>query len=203
MSEGPNRWKLRLLETIDQGVDTSCSGDCHCLCLWFHSVARFHSEFVMIAQASGFRLVFNTGERSGSASNTGYGAGYNATGWVSLWGSSGCWCATTACTRRGGWSIYCPSLCSKRGGNHMFSDICNARIVQRRWGGGVLTMDFKGYGTPSLRGIPPGSLYGTVPLTRGSWEFPEWPCFSLYWQLQDFEHFVRAESGQGEGFGKA
>jgi len=56
MSEWQNRWMLRLPETIDRGVDTSCGCNCHCLCLWFISVARIRSWFVMIAQASGFGM---------------------------------------------------------------------------------------------------------------------------------------------------
>jgi len=121
------------------------------------------------------RQCFKTAERSGSDSNAGFGAGYNAM----PWGSSGCRCATTACTWRGGWSIYWPSLWSGWGGTHALSDICNARIVQWRWAGGVLTLDCRGYGTPSLRGIPPASLYGNASLSRRKLTIPQRPTVLL------------------------
>jgi len=116
--------------------------------------------------------VFKTAERSGSVSNAGCGAGYDATLWVCLCDSAGCWCFTTACTRPGGWSNYWPSLCSRRGGSHTLSNICNMRIVQRRWGGGVLTLDCRGYRTPSLRGICLASRYGNTSLRRGKLSIP-------------------------------
>jgi len=56
MSEWPNRWMLRLPDTIDRGVDTACGCNCYCFCLWFYSVARVRSGFVMIAWASGFGM---------------------------------------------------------------------------------------------------------------------------------------------------
>ena len=56
MSECRNRWMLRLLETTDRGIDTSWVCKCHCLCLWFLSVAQIHSGFGMIAQASGLGM---------------------------------------------------------------------------------------------------------------------------------------------------
>jgi len=56
MSEWPNRWMLRLLETTDWGVDTACCCNCHFLCLWFLSVARILSGFVMVAQAAGLKM---------------------------------------------------------------------------------------------------------------------------------------------------
>jgi len=56
MSEWPNRWLLRLLETIDRGVDTACGCNCHCPCLWLVSVACVRGGFVMIARASGFGM---------------------------------------------------------------------------------------------------------------------------------------------------
>jgi len=114
----------------------------------------------------GGRQVVKTTERSGSASNAGCWAGYNATHCVCLYGSAGRWCVTTTCTRHGGWSNYWPSVCSGRGGSHALSDICNARIVQQSWGGGVLTLDCRGYETPSLRGIPFASQYGNASLSR-------------------------------------
>jgi len=53
MSEWPNRWMPRLSETTDRGVYTTCVSNCHCLCLWFRSVARVRSGFVMMAGVSG------------------------------------------------------------------------------------------------------------------------------------------------------
>jgi len=52
MSEWPNRWMLRLQQTIDRGVDTACGCYSHCLSLWLLPVARIRGGFVMIAQAS-------------------------------------------------------------------------------------------------------------------------------------------------------
>jgi len=121
----------------------------------------------------GGRQVLKTAERSGSARNAGCRAGYNATHWFCLWGSAGCWCVMTACTRRGGWSNYWPSMCCRWG------DICNARIVQRRWGSGVLTLDCRGYGTPSFRGIPLASWYGNASHSRGRLWIPRGPMLLL------------------------
>jgi len=115
----------------------------------------------------GGRKDFKTAERSGSDNNAGFRAGFNATCWVCLWGSSGC-----RCTQHGGWSIYWLSLHSGRGGSHRCSDICNARIVQRRSGGGVLTLDCRGYGTPSFRLIPGSSRYGNASLSMGQLRIP-------------------------------
>jgi len=56
MSECPNWWMVPLPETIDWGVDTACSSNCHCLCLRFLSVARVPSGYVMITRASGFGM---------------------------------------------------------------------------------------------------------------------------------------------------
>jgi len=123
----------------------------------------------------GGRQVFKTSERSGSDNNAGCGAGYNAT----CWGSSGCWCATTACTQRGGWSICWPSLCRGRGRIHALIDICNARIVQGRWGGGVLILDCRGYGTLSLRGIPLANLYRNASPGRRKLRIPRRPTLLL------------------------
>jgi len=114
----------------------------------------------------GGRQVLQTAEWGGSASNAECRAGYNATCCVCLWGSSVCWCATTACNQHGGWSRYWPSLCCWRGRSHPMSDICIIRIVQRRWEGGVVTLECRGYGTPSLRGIPHASQYGNASLRR-------------------------------------
>jgi len=119
------------------------------------------------------RQVFKTTERSGSASYAGCRAGFNATRWFCLWGSTGCWCVTTACTQRGGWSNYWPLLCSRQG------DICTTRIVQRRLGGDVLTLDCRGYGTPSLRGIPLASWYGNASNSRGKLRMPRRPTLLL------------------------
>jgi len=119
--------------------------------------------------------VFKTSESSGSDNNAGCGAGYNAT----RWGSSGCWCATTACTRRGGWSIHWLSVCSGQGRSQALLDICNTRIVQQRWGGGVLTFDCRGYGNPSLRGIPLANQYGNASLSRRKLRIPRRPTLYL------------------------
>ena len=112
------------------------------------------------------RQVVKTAGRNRSASNARCGAGYNATRCVCLYRSAGSWFVLTGCIRRSGWSNYWPSLCSKLGGSNALSDICNARIVQRRRGGGVLTLDCRGHGTPSLRGIPLASRYGNASLNR-------------------------------------
>jgi len=123
----------------------------------------------------GGRQVFKTTERNGSASNARCCTGYNATRWVCLYGSAGNWCVTTTCTWCGGWSNYSLSLCSGRGGSHVLGDICNARSFQRRWGGGVVTLDCRGYETPSLRGIPLASRYGNVSCTRRKVRIPQIP----------------------------
>ena len=122
----------------------------------------------------GGRQVFKTDEWSGSASNAGCRDGYNATHWVRLCGSAGCWCVTTACNWRGGWSNNCPSLCSGLGGRHTLSDICNAWIVHRRWGDGVLTLDCRGYRSPPLREIRLAIRYGNESLTNGKLRIPWW-----------------------------
>jgi hypothetical protein len=57
LSECPNRWMLRLLETFDRGVDTASTCNCHCLCLGFFSVARVRSGFVTIAWAFGIEML--------------------------------------------------------------------------------------------------------------------------------------------------
>jgi len=127
----------------------------------------------------GGTLVFKTAGRSGSASNAGCRVTFNATCWVCLWSSSVCWSATNACIRRGGWSIYWLPQCSICGGSHVLSNIRNVRTVQRRWGGGVLTLDCRAYETPSLRGIPITSRYGITSLSRGKWISPWRPTFLL------------------------
>jgi len=174
---------------VNKSMDAATAGDnwsrCrHCLRLQLPlplSLIPFcssHSQWICNGHA-GFsirdagRQVFRTAERSGSASIGGGEAEYNATPWVCLWGSSGCWCAMTLCTRHAVWCNHWLSLSSGWGGSHALSDNCHARIVQLRWGGGVLTRDCRGYGTLSLRGIPLASRCGNVPFSRGSWEFPE------------------------------
>ena len=125
------------------------------------------------------RQVFKTAERSESASNARRGAGYNVTRWVCLCDSAACWCVTTACTRSGCWSKYWLSLCSGLGGRDPLGDICNTRIVQVRWGGGVLAFHCRGYRTPSLRGIPLASRYGNASLSRGKLRIPRRPTLVL------------------------
>jgi len=61
----------------------------------------------------------------------------------------------------------------------VLSDICNARIVQQRLGGGVLTLDCRGYGTPSLRGIPLASRHGNASLSRWKLRIPRRPTLLL------------------------
>jgi len=139
-----------------------------------------HPEWICSDRAGfwfrdGGRQVFNSAERSGSDTNAASGAGYNAT----QWGFSGRCCAMTDFTRRGGWSIYLPSLCSGRGGSHVCIDICNARFVQPRCGGSVPNLDCRGYGTPSLRGIPLSSRYGNVSLTTQRLRIPRRPLLLL------------------------
>jgi len=119
--------------------------------------------------------VFKTAGRGGSVSNAGCGAVYNGMHWVCLWGSSGCWCATTGCTRRGSWSMNWLLLCNGWGGSHELSDICHTRIVQPRWGGAVLTMDCRGNRTTSFRAIPLASRCGNASRTRGNLRIPLTP----------------------------
>jgi len=145
--------------------------------LFLSSCCCSRSQWICNARAGfwirdGGRQVFKTAERSESASNAGCGAGYNAMRCVWLCDSAGSWCVTTACIWRGGWSNYWPSLCTAQGGSHVLCNICNARIVQRRWGGGVLTLDFRGYGMSSLRGIPLTSRYGNASLSWGKLRIP-------------------------------
>ena len=78
----------------------------------------------------------------------------------------GCWCDTTAFTWLGGWSIDWRSQCSRQGWSHPLSDICYTKIVQRRTGCGVETLDYTGYRTISLRCIPLACRYRNASLTR-------------------------------------
>jgi len=126
------------------------------------------------------RQAFKTAERSGSASNAGCEAGYNTVLWVCLWASSGCWRATTACTRHGGWCKHCLALCSGWCYCDTLSGICHARLVHRRWEGGLLTRLCRGYGTPSLRGIPLASHRRNGSFTRGKLRIPRRPTFLLF-----------------------
>jgi len=82
------------------------------------------------------RLVFKTGERSGSASHAGYGAGHTATQWVWLWDSSGSDYAMTACTQSGGWMIHCPMLCGGGGWKsriEWYPQRKNCSVKMSRW----------------------------------------------------------------------
>jgi len=56
MFQLPYGWMLRLLETIDWGVDTARSCNCHCLCVWFPTVGCVLSGFVMLGRASGLGM---------------------------------------------------------------------------------------------------------------------------------------------------
>jgi hypothetical protein len=121
------------------------------------------------------RQIFMTTEKSGSDRNGGRETGYNAMCWVCLWDSSRCWWAMTACRPHGDWCNHWLLLCRGRGGIHVFSDICHARIVQRSWRGGVLTRDCRGYGTPSLTGTPLASQDGNMTLSRWKLRITRWP----------------------------
>jgi len=128
----------------------------------------------------GGRQVCRTAERSGIASDAGCGVGYDTTCSQCHCCSAGCWCASTACTRHGGWSRYWQSLCSGHGsGSYMLSDICNVRIVQRRCEGGVLTLECRGYETPCLRGIPLTSRYGNATVNCGKSRIHQMPTLLL------------------------
>ena len=127
----------------------------------------------------GGRKVLKTAERSGSASKAGCWAGYTVTRWVCLYCSTWSWCVTTGCTQRGHWSNYWPLLYSGWGGSHELYDICNSISVQRRSGGGVLTLDCTVYGTPSLRWIPLVSWYGNASLRMRKLRIPCRPTLLL------------------------
>jgi len=71
-----------------------------------------------------------------------------------------------------------PSLWNWHGGSHTLSDICNLRIIQQRWGGGV-TFDCRAYRTPSLRGITHASRDGNVLLITGKLSILQWPILIL------------------------
>jgi hypothetical protein len=79
-------------------------------------------------------------------------------------GSSRCW---SAWTWHSDWSIYWLLLCSGWSGSRTLIDICNMRMIQRWWGGGVLIVNFGGYGTPSLSGASLASQFGNTSLTMG------------------------------------
>jgi len=93
---------------------------------------------------------------------------------VSLWGSSRFWC-----TWHGGQSIHWPSLGRGLDGSHVLRDLCNTRSVQWGWGGGVLTLDCRGYGTAVLRGIPFASWYGNTSHSMGKLITPWRPTLVL------------------------
>jgi len=151
------RHRLRLQLPLPWSLIPVCISRCQCIC-------KDHWGFCI---SDGGRQVFRTAERSGSASNAGCGAGYYITRSVCLCDSAGCWCGTTACTQCGGWSNHLPLLCSGLGGSHPLGDIVITRIVQRRWGGGVLILECGGYGTHSLIGIPLARRYGNRSHSRG------------------------------------
>jgi len=157
------RQHLRLQLPLPLSLIPVCSS-------WLQWICNDRAHFWIMDRG---RQLVKTAERSGGASNAGCGVGYNATRWVCLWRSAGRWCVTTACIWRGGWRNYWPSLCSGRG------DICNARIVQWRWGGGVLTLDCRGYETPCLRGIPLASRYRNASLCSGKLRIPWRPMLLL------------------------
>jgi hypothetical protein len=55
----------------------------------------------------------------------------------------------------------------------------NQTIVQRRWRDGVLTLDCRGYGTPSFGGIHLSSWYGKASLSRQKLKITRMPTLSL------------------------
>jgi len=59
MSEWPNWWILRLLQTTIWGVETACSFNGPCLCLWLLATARVHRGFEISLQAYGFGIGFS------------------------------------------------------------------------------------------------------------------------------------------------
>ena len=170
--EWPNGRMLRLPETIDRGVDTPCGCNCQCLSLWWISVARGRSGFVMTERVSGLGMGVGRFWRplKGVGVKAMPNAGLDTTQRVEV--PPDVWCATTAYIWCGSWSICWPSLCSRLSGSHVLSDICNARIVQWRWGDRVLTLDCRGYRTPSLRGIPLASRYGNASISRCKLRIP-------------------------------
>jgi len=163
------RHRLRLQSSLPLSLILSCNSRSQWIC----------NDRAGFCIRDGGWQIFKTTERSGSDSNAGCVAGYNATRLFSNWGSSGCLGATTACTWSGGWCIDWWLLWSGRGGSHALSDIFKVRTVQRRWGGGVLTLDCRGYGIPSLRGIPLASRYANASLAMGKLRNPQWPTLLL------------------------
>jgi len=128
----------------------------------------------------GGRPVFKSAERSRSGCNARCGAGYNTICSVCMWGSSRCWCATTVCTRRDGLRMYQPSLYSGWVGSHGLSDSCHARFDQQGWGCGVLTLDCRGYGTPTLTGIPAAIGYQNASHSMEKLRIHQWPTIWLF-----------------------
>jgi hypothetical protein len=94
-----------------------------------------------------------TMERNRNASTGGYGASYNTTWWVCLCGSSKLWCALTTWTLQSSSSICWLSLCRGQGASNPLSEICMARTVLWRWGGVVLTLDFRGHRSRAWKDI--------------------------------------------------
>jgi len=181
---------------VTKSMDAVTAGD-HWLrsrhCLWLQlplplslmPVCSSHSQWICKGCAGfwsrdGGRLAFKTTEWSGSASNARGEARYNATHWVCLWGFSGCWCATTACTQYGSWCNHWLSLCRRQDGSHGLSVISHARIVQSRWRGEVLTWECTGYRTPSLRGITLASQCDNASLSRVKLSIPWRPTLLLF-----------------------
>jgi len=140
-----------------------------CCCSRLQWICNDHARFWIRDEG---RQVCYTAWMSGSDSNAGCTAGYNVTLWLCMWGPSEFWCDTTGCTQGGGLGIHWPLLCSGRCGSHGLSEIWKTRIVQRRWGAGVLGLYRRDYGTPSLRGIPLASRYGNASLRRWKWKIP-------------------------------
>jgi hypothetical protein len=166
MSEWSNQCVVCVPETADRGVGTTCVSNVGGLCLWLFSVARIWSGFAIIAWTAGLEMGVGRFSRPlrwvGVIAMPDGGLDTMQQIEVPPW----CWCTTTAYTLGRSWRIYWQSLYSRCGGSYRLIDIGNTRIVQQRSGGGVLTLDCRGYRTATLREIQLTSRYGNAFLTR-------------------------------------
>jgi hypothetical protein len=162
---------LQLPPTTDWGGDTAWGSHCHYLGLWFLAIACGRSEFNMITLVAGFRMGVVMVARPHT------GEGVLAMGNAKLDMS---WLVESVCVvpQIAGviwlfqpgvvvWINCVPSLCSRWGELHRFSDIWSARTIQQRWGGGVPTLECRATRTSCLRGIPPAGWYRNVSPSRG------------------------------------
>jgi len=97
----------------------------------------------------------------------------------------------TACTQCSGQSTDWALLCSGQGGSHALSDICQAKIVQQRWGRGVRTIHCRGYGTTFFRGIPLASQCGNTSLGWWRLRIPQRPTHWLFLNISYDQSRVR------------